>query len=416
MPTTYSSKLRVALIGAGEQSSIWGLTTNDNLGTLIEEAIAGAAAVSVTAASQALTANQGVTDEARQAVLVLTTTTGANFAVYAPPQEKTYLIRNDSSYTATVYCSTVLGNTTAAGAGVAIPAGKTMLLRLDGTVVYAGLDYLISPTLLTPALGTPASGVLTNCTGIPAGSISGTLPVANGGTGVTASTGTVAVVLSTSPTLVTPILGTPTSGTLTNCTGLPIAGTTGYAAGIATFLATPSSANLLAALTDETGTGAAVFATSPTLVTPVLGTPSSGTLSSCTGLPISTGVSGLGAGTATILAVADTASGSVGFRDIPQNAQVAGYTFVAADSGKHVYASSAGTFTIPANASVAFPIGTVLSLVNMNVGNCTIPITSDTMYLSGVGTTGTRTLAQYGVASMLKMTATTWLINGTNVT
>lgn len=76
----------------------------------------------------------------------------------------------------------------------------------------------------------------------------------------------------TSPTLVTPVLGTPSSGTLTSCTGLPVSsGIAGLGTNVATFLATPSSANLAAALTDETGSGAAVFATSPTLVTPTLG-------------------------------------------------------------------------------------------------------------------------------------------------
>ena len=72
----------------------------------------------------------------------------------------------------------------------------------------------------------------------------------------------------TSPTLVTPVLGTPSSGTLTSCTGLPVStGVSGLGTNVATFLATPSSANLAAALTDETGTGLAVFATSPTLTT-----------------------------------------------------------------------------------------------------------------------------------------------------
>ena len=89
--------------------------------------------------------------------------------------------------------------------------------------------------------------------------------------------------LFTSPTLVTPALGTPASGTLTSCTGLPVStGISGLGSNVATFLATPTSANLRAALTDETGTGSAVFATSPTLVTPALGIVASGDISACT--------------------------------------------------------------------------------------------------------------------------------------
>lgn len=108
-------------------------------------------------------------------------------------------------------------------------------------------------------------------------------------------------------------------------------------------------------------------------------------------------------------------------RQIPQNSKSADYTCVLSDGGKHLFhPSSDGSsrvFTIPANASVAYPIGTAITFVNQNgAGGISIAITTDTMRLAGDGTTGTRTLAANGIATALKVTATEWIISGTGLT
>ena len=151
-------------------------------------------------------------------------------------------------------------------------------------------------------------------------------------------------------------------------------------------------------VTTSTGTGNVVLSTSPTFTTPALGTPASGTLSSCT-------VDG---------------TNLVGFLNIPQNSQSAAYTLVLADAGKHIFHPSgdanARTYTIPANSTVAYTIGTAITFINMTSQVVTIAITTDTMYLSSAGTTGSRSLAQYGSATAVKMTSTTWLISGSGLT
>src|SRR5688572_17319383 len=158
--------------------------------------------------------------------------------------------------------------------GVGVPAGGTtgqVLIKGSGTdydtewgTTAGGGDALVSDTLAQFAATTSAqlAGVITD------------------------ETGSGALVFATSPTLTTPALGTPSAAVLTNATGLPIStGVSGLGGGVATFLATPTSANLAAAVTNETGSGALVFATSPTLVAPALGTPASGALTNCTAVP-----------------------------------------------------------------------------------------------------------------------------------
>ncbi len=124
----------------------------------------------------------------------------------------------------------------------------------------------------------------------------------------------------------------------------------------------------------------------------------------------------------TSVATTTTINGSViGYREIPQNSQSVAYTLVAGDAGKHLFHPSVDTtariWTIPANASVAFPIGTAVTFVNqVSAGVITIAITTDTMRLAGPGTTGSRTLAANGVATAIKVTATEWIISGTGLT
>jgi hypothetical protein len=239
-----------------------------------------------------------------------------------------------------------------------------------------------------------------NTTGTAAG-LSTTLAIASGGTNSTATptaggagygtgtahaytaAGTAGQVLTsqgTSAPLWAPVASS--GGTVTSVSG------TGTVSGLTLSGTVTSSGSLTlgGSITGFVATGGA------------LGTPSSGTLSSCT-------VDGTDA---------------VGFRNIPINSQSAAYTAVLADSGKCIFHPStdanARTFTIPANSSVAYPIGTAISFVNMTSQVVSIAITTDTMYLAGTGTTGTRSLAQYGTATALKMTSTTWIISGAGLT
>jgi len=251
--STYSTNLKLELITTGTQAGTWGDTTNTNLGTLLEQAISGYELQACTGGTDVITIPDGATGVARNMYLQLTGTGGGSLIV--PVNKKLYFIYNATSTAITVK---VTGLT-----GVSVPAGRKTILVSNGTDIIDATNYVSSLTLGTA------------------------LPVASGGTGsTTASTGTGGVVLATSPTLVTPALGTPTALVGTNITGtaagLSIGGNAATATTAAGLSATLAVASGGTGVTTSTGSGSNVLSTSPTLVTPILGTPTSGNLANCT--------------------------------------------------------------------------------------------------------------------------------------
>jgi hypothetical protein len=273
----------------------------------------------------------------------------------APATGATLTLADGSTFvTSGAYSSTFTfsGTTT-----LTFPTSGTVTALGNTTTGSGAIVLASSPTLVTPALGTPSSGVLSSCTGYAVGNLTGT------GTGVLTA---LAVNVGSAGAFVTfnGALGTPSSGDLTNCTGITPSNIGGLGAGVATWLGTPSSANLAAAVTDETGSGALVFATSPTLVSPALGTPTSVNLTYGTNLPISTGVDGLGAGVATFLAT-------------PSSANLASAVTDETGSGPLVFATSP-TFTSAVTLGTASSTRGTLVLANTSANTVTLQSSNST--------------------------------------
>jgi hypothetical protein len=247
MASTYSD-LKIELIGTGEQAGTWGTTTNTNLGTALQEAITGSADVAFSSGDVTLTlTNSNAAQIGRNLRLNLTGTSGGarNLILGAEMQvEKLYLINNTLADAVTVK------NTT--GTGIAVPAGKTMFVFNNGTNVVDAIDNLPSGATVGGVAISTASGTVTSVSGT--GTVNGISL-----SGTVTSSGNITL----GGTLANVDLTSQVTGTLPAANGGT--GITSLGTNVATFLGTPSSANLASALTDETGTGVAVFGTNPTL-------------------------------------------------------------------------------------------------------------------------------------------------------
>jgi len=358
MASTYSTNLAIELPGTGDQAGSWGNTTNNNLGTLIEQAISGYVTQAMTTGNTTtITIPNGATGVARNMFIEMTGTGGTNTVLQVPANKKLYFIYNNTTGAVTVKVS---GQT-----GVSVAAAAKVILVSNGTDVVAATSY-----------GT--------------GSVSSV--------GLTFTGGIVSVANS-------PVTG---SGTL----ALTIAGTSG---GIPYFSSTSgwASSNMLAANALMIGGGAGAAPSTTTTGTGVvtalgvntgsagafvvnggaLGTPASGNLSSCT---------------------AD-GTNNVGYRNIPQSGsdKTSSYTLATTDVGKFIGVGTSGSIVVP---NSTFAAGDVVSIFNNTTGNVTITTNPTSSYIAGTNTTkASVTLATRGVATILFISGTVCVISG-NVT
>lgn len=253
-----------------------------------------------------------------------------------------------------VNASNLTSGTVAAARGGAGTVSGIMKANGSGTVsaASAGSDYL-SPPSGTAILKANSGGALANATAgtdyLSPPSGTSILKANSGGALANATAGTDYVAPGGA-------LGTPSSGTLTSCTGLPIStGVSGLASGAATFLATPSSANLASMLTDETGTGANVFATSPTLTTAT----ATGLRETKTSPSISSGTLTLDCSAGNVFAVSLNANiTTLSFTNVPSNNTAYGLTLNLTADGT--------ARTITWGSAVKWPGGTAPTLTSTN--------------------------------------------------
>ncbi len=363
MPT-YTASVGILKPDTGEYSGTWGANFNSYATDYIDAAIAGSQAIT-TDADVSLTTTSALnalgSTSAQYAVLNCTGARTAQRTITVPNKSKTYVVINSTTggFAIKVVAS---GQTT----GVTLAAGEKAVIAFNGTDFTQVSAY---PAILSSS------------------DVTGTLPVANGGTGVTSSTGSGSVVLSTSPTLTTPALGTPASGNLANCTFPTLnQNTTGTAAGLSSTLAVASGGT---GVTTSTGTGSVVLSNSPSLVTPALGTPASGNLGNCTFPTLNQNTTGTAANVTGTVAVVNGGTGATAAAGARTNL---GATTVGANIFTLTNPSAVTFLKVNADNTITTEAAsTFRTSIGAGTGNGTVTSVGTTGSVNGITLTGTVT-------------------------
>jgi len=369
--STYSTNLKVQLIGTGEENGTWGDVTNNAFNNVFEQAIVGYGTVNFSSdANTTLSLANGNTSQTARNLYLNVTSSGSLTAtrdVIIPsitsgstPIQKLYIVKNATTGSQSIR---VIGAT---GTGITIPNGSTVMVYSNGTNVVDAATYFSSLTLGSALPITSGGTGSTSTTFVNlASNVTGTLPIANGGTG------------STSTTFVN--LASNVTGTL------PVAnGGTG--------------------VTISTGSGSNVLNTSPTLTTPRLSGSSTGYSSFASANTSATNY--------TITFPAENMT--TGFRNIPNTGtKTSSYTLAVDDVGKYVQVGASGSIVVP---NSTFADGDVVSIINTNTSGITMTFNITTANISGAtvnkGGGGTVTLASRGLASIVFYSATACVITG----